>query len=101
MSAGPAILERTVDGFVDEILPPESVAPLKSRDIRIGDKRTSVRLEPIVWDALKAIADREDMTIHELCTHIAQRRRGDSSLTSTIRAFIVGYCRALTTDRFR
>lgn len=71
---------------------------LISRNITVMGKRTSVRLEPEMWAAIKDIADREDCTIHDVCTLIALRKKPNSSLTAAIRVFIMLYFKAATTE---
>ena len=43
---------------------------LLSRNITVQERRTSVRLEPEMWQALKEIAQRERCNIHDICTLI-------------------------------
>ncbi len=50
-----------------------------------------------MWDALAEICRREEITVHDLCELIDERRRA-SSLTAAIRAFIVTYFRAAATE---
>ena len=71
---------------------------LVSRNITIQDKRTSVRLEPEMWIALKDIANREQCTIHDICTLIHMRKKPDTSLTASIRVFLMLYFRASSTE---
>jgi len=71
---------------------------LVSRNITVGGKRTSVRLEPEMWRALKEIAGREHCSIHELCTLISFRKNQRTSLTAAIRVFLMLYFRAATTE---
>jgi predicted DNA-binding ribbon-helix-helix protein len=71
---------------------------LVSRNITIQDKRTSVRLEPEMWIALKDIANREQCTIHDICTLIYMRKKPDTSLTASIRVFLMLYFRASSTE---
>jgi len=52
-----------------------------------------MRLEPVMWDALAEICRRERRAIHDICTMV-NGRRGHSSLTSAVRAYIVDYFRA-------
>ena len=66
---------------------------LVNRNVTVGGRRTSVRLEPAMWDALREIAARERRTLHEIITEI-DRRRDASSLTAAIRVYIVVYWRA-------
>lgn len=50
------------------------VGPLESRNVVMdGHRRTSIRLEPSMWQALEAIAQREGLTINALCTLIKER----------------------------
>ena len=70
---------------------------LVNRNVTIGRRRTSLRLEPAMWDALEEVCRREEMSQHELCAMIDERRRA-SSLTAAIRVFIVNYFRAAATE---
>lgn len=70
---------------------------LINRNVRICGHRTSMRLEPSMWDALNEVSDRESKTVHELCSMI-DRRRNESSLTAAIRVFILSYFRTAATD---
>lgn len=71
---------------------------LVSRNITVNGKRTSVRLEPEMWRALKEISARENCSIHELCSLIAFRKNRRTSLTAAIRVFLMLYFRAATTE---
>ncbi|MFA5592305.1 MAG: ribbon-helix-helix domain-containing protein [Micavibrio sp.] len=71
---------------------------LVSRNITVNAHRTSVRLEPEMWRALKEIAVRENCTIHELCSLISFRKNKRTSLTAAIRVFLMLYFRAATTE---
>lgn len=70
---------------------------LVSKNITIRGHRTSIRLEPEMWDALRDIATREGTTIHNICSLIAIRKVDESSLTASIRVFLMLYYRAATT----
>jgi len=65
------------------------------RNVTVSGRRTSVRMEPIQWESLMDICERERRTIHEVVT-IVDRRRGDSSLTAALRVFILAYFRRAT-----
>ncbi|MCK5284798.1 MAG: ribbon-helix-helix domain-containing protein [Alphaproteobacteria bacterium] len=71
---------------------------LVSRNITVSGRRTSVRLEPEMWTALREIARRENCTIHDICTLISFRKKENSSLTAAIRVFLMLYFRAATTE---
>ncbi len=70
---------------------------LSNRNVTVNGRRTSMRLEQEMWEALREICRREDMTVHELCSLIDDRR-GLSSLTAATRVFILMYFRAAATD---
>ena len=70
---------------------------LLSKNITVRGHRTSIRLEPEMWDALKDIASREGTTIHNICSLISMRKADDSSLTAAIRVFLMLYYRAAST----
>jgi predicted DNA-binding ribbon-helix-helix protein len=67
---------------------------LESRNVTVGGRRTSMRLEPQMWDAIETIARLEGMTLNSLCAEIDRRRR-DIGLTSATRVFIISYYRHL------
>jgi len=89
-------------------MPPSSVIPtpppypadargrhdstLLNRNVWIGRRRTSLRLEPAMWQALEEVAGNSGLTIHEVCTLIDERRR-ESSLTAAVRVFLLSYYR--------
>jgi len=66
---------------------------LVNRNIMVGGKRTSVRLEPEMWTALLDIARREGQTIHALATRVAETKKPETSLTAAIRVFCLAYYR--------
>src|SRR6266851_6023663 len=73
---------------------PESIrSSLVMRNVVVDGRRTTVRLEPVIWDALQSIARREEVTLHDLVSEI-NRRRTASSLSSGIRAYVVIYLSA-------
>jgi predicted DNA-binding ribbon-helix-helix protein len=76
----------------------ESKTTLVSRNITVMGRRTSVRLEPEMWLALKEISARECCTIHDLCTLVSVRKNPHSSLTAAIRVFLMLYFRASSTE---
>ena len=67
---------------------------LKVRNVRIGRRRTSLRLESAMWDALQEISEREGVTQNELLTGIAQGQ-SESSFTASVRVFTLNYFRSL------
>lgn len=69
-----------------------------ARNVTVSGRRTSVRLEPEMWESLQEITAREAITMHQLCTEIA-KQRGLSSLTAAIRAYALAYFRSAATER--
>ncbi len=65
---------------------------LISKNVTINGRRTSLRLEEELWEALNDVCRCESLTIHELCSLIDSRRHG-SSRTSSVRTFIIAYFR--------
>jgi predicted DNA-binding ribbon-helix-helix protein len=74
-------------------------AGLLSKNITILKKRTSIRLEREMWDALFEIAEREGCSIHEICSLVYIRKASGSSLTAAIRVFIMLYFKAASTEQ--
>jgi predicted DNA-binding ribbon-helix-helix protein len=60
---------------------------LVSKNVFVHGHRTSMRLEPEMWNALLEIAAEEGMTAHELVTRIAADR--GVNLTSAVRCFVI------------
>ena len=77
---------------------PEGQSTLISRNITVLGRRTSVRLEPEMWTALREIARRESCKIHDICSLIQMRKNPDTSLTAAIRVFLMLYYRAASTE---
>lgn len=65
-------------------------------NVVVAGRRTSVRLEPVMWEALVDIARRQRIATNTLVTSI-DRERTASSLTAAIRVFIVDYYRSAAT----
>ncbi|MEP3116235.1 ribbon-helix-helix domain-containing protein [Nisaea sp.] len=70
------------------------MSTLLSKNVLVDGHRTSMRLEPAMWEALTHIAVREKLTIHQICGLVNQHRM-NTSLTSATRVFILGYFRIL------
>ncbi len=82
----------------ENVLDENNSTSLVSRNVTIAGHRTSIRLEPDMWLALKEICRRERASMHEVCTTVAQHKQQNSSLTAAIRVFIMAYFRAAATD---
>ena len=87
----PGLRTNVADGV------PSRSSSLISGNVTVAGHRTSIRLEPAMWDALKEISARENQTIHALVTEIAHHRP-QSSLTAAIRVFLLSYFKAAATE---
>lgn len=67
-------------------------AHLVCRNVTVNGRRTSLRMEPLLWSALSEIAEREALTINRICSEIDDRR-GAANLTAALRVFIISYYR--------
>ena len=83
--------------FTGEDLPDGS-STLVIRNVVVLGKRTSLRMEPEMWDALADVASREGHNVHDICTRIVERKPAAASLTAAIRVFLVNYYRLASTD---
>jgi predicted DNA-binding ribbon-helix-helix protein len=83
-----SILQRRPSGQ-----PAPALASLPIRNVVVAGHRTSVRLEPVMWQALRDIAREQGVGLNDLVTEIALRR-GGLSLTAAIRVYIVDFYRA-------
>jgi predicted DNA-binding ribbon-helix-helix protein len=84
-------LHRPMSAFTKER------STLVSRNVSVRGRRTSIRLEPSMWEALFEIVEREGRSLSAIVSLIEEERRA-SSLTSAIRTFIVAYFRDAATE---
>lgn len=71
---------------------------LVSRNVTIGSHRTSIRLEPDMWNGLREICRREHVTMHDIATVVSVRKAANTSLTAAIRVFVMAYFRMAATE---
>ncbi len=64
------------------------------RNVMVSGRRTSVRMEPVMWQCLDEICKNEDVTLGELCSLIEQAPNA-GGLTASLRVFVVAYLREL------
>lgn len=64
---------------------------LISKNIRIGKKRTSIRLEPEMWRALDIIIKEEKIIPALLFDQISKTKRRDAAFTAALRSSILLY----------
>ena len=67
------------------------LSELKRRNVVVNGRRTSVTLEPQVWNILQEVAEDQGCSIHELCSFIYDRKHPKSSLASAIRVFLISF----------
>ena len=67
-------------------------ARMLTRNVIVQEKRTTIRLESAVWEALDELCMRERVSRHELCTRIEAKRSGVNR-AQAVRATVVNYYR--------
>lgn len=82
------------NGEAQPLAPDQMPTGLISKNVRIHRKRTSVRLEPQMWNALKEIATIENCTIHDLCTAVNDLKNPAMPFTAALRVFLMEYYRS-------
>jgi predicted DNA-binding ribbon-helix-helix protein len=80
--------------MADDGRPLRRRSTLVMRNVRVGARRTSLRLESAVWEALGDIAEREGVPLNRLLTRIAGGQ-SESSFTASVRVYALGYYRGL------
>lgn len=71
---------------------------LVSRNVVVSGRRTSIRLEPEMWDGLREICQRERSNIHQVYTSASLQKKENTSLTAAIRVFVMRYFREASTE---
>jgi len=64
------------------------------RNVTVLGKRTSLRMEPEIWEALADVCKRENVHRDHICSLVAERKAPESSLTGALRVFLLAYFRA-------
>ncbi len=70
---------------------------LVNRNINAGAGRTSMRLEPEVWDALREICAREGIALRDVISRL-ESSVAEGGRTSAVRVHVLEYFRAAATD---
>ena len=73
------------------IVAKDGTKKLRGFNIWVGDHRTSVRLSPVVADAVEKIAEREGCELDELYSYIDRKKEKGVSRATAIRDFALGY----------
>src|SRR5476649_2751364 len=74
-----------------------TVSRLVNRNVVAERGRTSMRLEPELWDALLEICDREGQDMSSLVRKVEQNGHAGGR-TSAVRVFVMAYFRDAATD---
>jgi predicted DNA-binding ribbon-helix-helix protein len=69
----------------------------QTRNINLNGRRTSVRLERELWEAVGELCSRENLSVHQLCENV-QRMRHGMGLTGALRLHLFRYYRAAATE---
>ena len=70
---------------------------LINRNVTVATGRTSLRLEPELWDAIREICQREGIDRRELLARV-EKTSGPGGRTGALRVFILKYFQAASTD---
>lgn len=89
MDMSGSVFERAMRHMVDT----HRDSALVLRNVTVKGRRTTIRLEPEMWDALAEIARQEGYTQTQLCTLIADGQPPGLSFTASVRMFILTYFR--------
>lgn len=74
-----------------------TVSRLVNRNVVAETGRTSMRLEPELWDALLEICEREGQDMSSLVRNVEQAAP-PGGRTSAVRVYVMNYFRAAATD---
>src|SRR5581483_10352866 len=75
-----------------------TVSRLINRNVVAARGRTSMRLEPELWDALLEICERENQDMSTLVRQVEQAGH-EGGRTSAVRVFVLDYFRAAATEQ--
>jgi len=70
----------------------DSSTTLITRSMTLNGRRTSVRVEAAVWDALNEIAAREGVAVRDICARVDAARE-ESTLAASLRIHVLRYFR--------
>tara|TARA_R110002096_G_scaffold90764_8_gene205686 strand:- start:1090 stop:1947 length:858 start_codon:yes stop_codon:yes gene_type:complete len=70
---------------------------LAMRSVTINGRRTTMRLEPSMWNAIRRIAEDQSLSVNQICSKI-DSSRGEMSMTAAVRSYIVSYLQQVPTQ---
>ena len=62
---------------------------LQPRNVMVGERRTTVRLERRYWEELQRISRKTGRSIRDICTSLDKTRQG--TLASALRVFVLDH----------
>lgn len=68
------------------------MSQLIRRNVRIENRRTSVKMEREMWDALAEICERTQRSPHDICDEVRRGSDGEN-FTSLLRVYILSWYR--------
>ncbi len=83
------MLNKTV--YREDTYLEEDVSTLITKNIIIGKKRTSIRLESELWELFGIVSSLEGKSINQLATYISHNADASKSFTSLIRKYLVRF----------
>ena len=73
----------------EDMYPEEEIQTLITKNILIGKKRTSIKLEPELWELFRLVSSLEGKNINQLATFISHNADTSKNFTSLIRKYLV------------
>ena len=90
IACGKIIILAFLDWFCSES---SSVSTTVSKNVFVGNQRTSVRLESVEWDALEEICRDKGCRLRDICLEVSGNRDQGRSFTSALRVYCLTYFR--------
>lgn len=74
--------------------PPPRPVPVPVHNLTLAGRRTSVRLEPLFWQALRELATAEGLSLAALADRVEAERGEGMALTAALRVLTIAYWRS-------
>lgn len=68
---------------------------VERRNVRINGRRTTVKLEHLLWESLHEICEDTGRNLDEICSEVAQSENARTNFTSELRLYVISYYREL------
>lgn len=89
-------MDRRIPRSLDDMADLSSLAApptVVSRSVMVGGRRTSLRLETLIWDGLRDIAQQQGKALELLCSEIHDGRMEGIPFATSVRVFVLNYFR--------